>query len=165
MTDRTPQLARELYDTCTSQALIAALQRDLDARYGAEDDDQGWLGEVDVARTTPPAGVFLVARVEGEAVGCGALKALDAAGSVGEIKRMYVVPTARGRGISRLLLAALIEEARGFGYTRLQLETGTPQHEAVALYESSGWTRIEPYGRYKDSGFSVSFALDLTPAG
>jgi GNAT superfamily N-acetyltransferase len=91
------------------------------------------------------------------------VKPLDSDPSVGEIKRMYTRPRARRRGLSRLLLVELEARASALGYRRLQLETGTQQPEAMALYESHGWYRIEPYGHYKDSPQSVCFAKELDP--
>jgi GNAT superfamily N-acetyltransferase len=84
---------------------------------------------------------------------------------VGEVKRMYVVPTARRRGVSRRLLTGLEARAADLGYERLLLETGTPQPEAIALYESAGWDRIAPYGHWKDSPSSVCFGKDLAGPG
>jgi ribosomal protein S18 acetylase RimI-like enzyme len=68
---------------------------------------------------------------------------------VGEIKRMYVEPAFRGRGIGRRILAALEERGREAGYKRMWLETGTSQPEAVSLYEAAGYRRIAPYGFYR----------------
>jgi GNAT superfamily N-acetyltransferase len=92
-------------------------------------------------------------------VGCGALKRLDA--TTGEIKRMYTAPTGRRRGVARALLARLEDEARALGYVALQLETGGPQHEAVAMYESGGWTRIPGYGRYAGDPRTICFRKEL----
>jgi GNAT superfamily N-acetyltransferase len=81
------------------------------------------------------------------------------------VKRMYTVPTARRRGVSRLILERLEGIATELGYARLQLETGTEQPEALALYDSAGWVRITPYGRYKEDPTSVCYAKDLpTPS-
>ena len=110
---------------------------------------------------SPPQGCFVVAWLDDVAVGCGALKPLRAGERVGEIKRMHTLPSARRQGVSRALLAHLEDAARRLDYRRLQLETGTAQPEALALYEAHGWHRITPYGRYKDSGESVCFAKDL----
>jgi putative acetyltransferase len=79
----------------------------------------------------------------------------------GEIKRVYVVPEARGRGLSRLLMGTLLDLARGLGYTWLQLETGDVQPEAVGLYETSGWQRVANYGQYEDDPRSLCFGLDI----
>jgi GNAT superfamily N-acetyltransferase len=74
---------------------------------------------------------------------------------------MYTATSARRRGVSRAVLTRLEEIAAELGYRRIQLETGTAQPEAMALYASHGWRRIEPYGRYSDSPSSVCFAKDL----
>lgn len=97
-----------------------------------------------------PTGSFLVGEVDGVAVACGGVRACqDAVAGVGEIKRMYVDPAMRGRGLGRVLLAALEGEGLRLGYDRLWLETGTAQPEAVRLYETSGWTPIPKYGEYR----------------
>jgi GNAT superfamily N-acetyltransferase len=136
--------------------LIAALDADLDERY-AEDDAAGeepdreflnLLGE----HVSPPHGTVLLATLDGEAVGCGALRRHDE--DTGEVKRMYVAPSARGRGVARALLAALEAAGAELGYRRLVLETGMRQQEAMGLYESAGWTPIEPYGAYRTSSLS-----------
>jgi GNAT superfamily N-acetyltransferase len=148
------------FDDADAGRLVRMLFDDLNERYEDEDDgDDGWWAEVTVAKVAPPDGVFLVALWEGEAVGCGALKRLDAA--TGEVKRMYTAPAGRRRGVARAVRTRIEDEARTLGYSALQLETGGPQHEAVALYESAGWTRIPPYGRYRDDPRSICFRKDL----
>jgi GNAT superfamily N-acetyltransferase len=84
-----------------------------------------------------PRGRLLVARLGGEAVGVGALKPVDA--DTAEIKRMYVTPAARGRGIGRVLLQLLLEEAREEGFRLARLETANFMTEAHALYRSLGF--------------------------
>jgi GNAT superfamily N-acetyltransferase len=79
----------------------------------------------------------------------------------GEVKRLYVLPPARGRGLSRELMAAAELSAADAGYRALQLETGLRQPEAVALYERSGYHRVPPYGHYRDSPQSVCFRKSL----
>ena len=92
---------------------------------------------------SPPGGCF-VALYEGDrAVAGGGIKRLD--DGVGEIKRMYVVPDARGRGLARELLGALEAAARDLGYTRVRLDTGAEQPHAEALYRSAGYVDIEDY--------------------
>ena len=81
---------------------------------------------------------------------------------VGELKRMYVAPEVRGQGIGRALLARLEVEARALGLTRVVLETGTRQAEALALYRRAGFTEIAAYGEYTASaGTSVCMAKAL----
>jgi ribosomal protein S18 acetylase RimI-like enzyme len=74
---------------------------------------------------------------------------------------MFTAPAARGRGLARRMLAAVEESARAAGCSRLILETGDKQPEAIALYESSGYQRIEDFGYYKDEPDVLSFAKPL----
>jgi len=162
-------ITEEPYDGPLAAALVEQLLVDLNERYAdldaADDpDDDDYLAEVTPAMVQPPHGSFLVAWLEGEPAGCGALKPLDRDPAVGEIKRMYTAPTARRRGISRRLLTRLEEIAAELGYRRIQLETGLAQPEAIALYESAGWHRIAPYGHYQGSPQSVCFAKELDSA-
>jgi GNAT superfamily N-acetyltransferase len=162
------------YDDPVAVALVTALHHDINERYAYSmegwtdeqraEDDAAYLAEVTPELVRPPLGAFLVAWLGAEPAGCGALKPFDRAAGIGEIKRMYTAPTARRRGVSRLLLGALEARAVELGYGRLQLETGTAQPEALALYEAEGWHRITPYGRYKDEPDSVCFAKALTVA-
>lgn len=147
-------------DDPVARALVDHLFEELNERYGAEEDGgAGWYAEVTAEKVAPPDGVFLVARWDGEPVGCGAIKRLDA--GVGEVKRMYTAPAGRRKGVARSLLAQLEVEARALGYRALQLETGEEQPEAVALYDSAGWSRIPTYGRYRDDPRSICFRKDL----
>jgi GNAT superfamily N-acetyltransferase len=165
------ELSEEPYDGDVAAALVAALHAEIAERYADEiavmtdeerlDDDAAYFAEVTPASVTRPRGAFLVAWLDGEPVGCGAVQPFDGAAGVAEIKRMYTAPAARRRGVSRRLLSRLEEVGADLGYRRAQLETGRPQPEAIALYESAGWASIPPYGHYKDSPESVCFAKDL----
>jgi GNAT superfamily N-acetyltransferase len=92
---------------------------------------------------SPPGGVFVALYEDERAVAGGGVKRLD--DETCEIKRMYVVPEARGRGLARVLLAALEDAARGLGYTRVRLDTGRHQHAALRLYPSAGYLEIDDY--------------------
>lgn len=105
--------------------------------------------------------VFLVARLAGEAVGCGAIRALEVGAA--EVKRMYVREGFRRLGLGRRILAMLESTARETGVTRLRLETGPLQPEAVALYQSAGFVEIRPYGEYVGSDHSRCFEKHLPP--
>ncbi|MSO87585.1 MAG: GNAT family N-acetyltransferase [Acidimicrobiia bacterium] len=129
-----------------------------------EEDHAGYLAEISPDLVAHPHGTFVVAWLDGEPAGCGALKPLDAGSGVAEVKRMYTAPVARRRGVSRAVLSRLEAVAAALGYRTLQLETGTAQPEALALYASHGWHRIALYGRYQDDPDSVCFAKDLRPA-
>lgn len=87
---------------------------------------------------------FLVAFGSDEATGCGAVHLISP--DEAELKRMYVADAARGMGVGRALLVALEDAARELGAKRLVLETGVRQPEAIGLYESAGFERIEPFG-------------------
>ena len=143
-------------DSAVGAPLVSAQWSELMARYGVPDTTSDDLA---ADHLEPPDGGFLVAWDGGVAVGCGGVRRHD--GTTGEIKRMYVAPGARRRGISRALLRALEDRARAIGYTRLVLETGTKQPEAIALYESEGYARIEGYGYYRDAPQSRCYGKDL----
>jgi putative acetyltransferase len=96
---------------------------------------------------------FLVARLEGVAVGCGAL----VVGNDGEaeIKRMWVAPEARRQSVGRSVLAAIEREASAAGVRVIRLETGVRQPEALQLYRSSGYTDRGPFGAYRQDPLSA----------
>jgi ribosomal protein S18 acetylase RimI-like enzyme len=105
----------------------------------------------DIAELTPPAGLFLIARMEGRPVGCGALKLHP--GAPAELKRMWIARDARGMGLGRRLLAELEEHAGDAGVEILRLETNESLAEAIALYRSSGFLEVpafndEPYAHH-----------------
>ena len=129
--------------------LIAELDRDLLARY-----PQASVHGIDPA-AVEASGFFLIARLAGRAVGCGALRPL--APGVGEVKRMFVRPEARRRGIARRVLDRLEQMARERGIAALRLETGTRQPEAIALYEAAGYRRIPCFGEYAEDPFSLCY--------
>lgn len=140
--------------------LIGALDRELLTRYRGTPGEA--FSDVDPTHSehfTEPNGTFLVARFDDVAIGCGGIRRVDDA--TAEIKRMYVRPDMRGKGIARELLGALETWAMERGYTRIILESGTAQPDACALYESSGYDRIERYGVWKDSSESICYARDL----
>lgn len=109
--------------------------------------------------TADDMAVFVVAYADGQAVGCGGLRALDT--RHGEIKRMFVAPARRGSGVSTAILRRLEEEARRRGWDRLVLETGDRQPEAMRLYEREGYVSIPPFGYYADSPASRCYEKSL----
>ncbi len=148
------EIRDEPYDGPVAQRLIAAVQAEYVVRYGGPDE-----APVDPSEFAPPHGLFLVGYLGTEPVATGGLRR-SADGAV-ELKRMYVVPEARGKGLSRVMLAALEERARGLGATRVVLETGDRQPEAVGLYESSGYERTQGFGYYAGEPLSLSFEKRL----
>ena len=138
-------------------ALRDAQQAELATRYD---------GVADIEPVLPPDEMVatLLVRVGGDVAGCGSLREAPERGAgVGELKRMYVIPDFRGRGLSRTILQALEEIAVGRGLRRLVLETGVRQPEAIGLYRSAGYEQISNYGVYADEPNSVCFAKDLPP--
>lgn len=91
----------------------------------------------------PPSGAFLVGYLGSDPVACGGLKRLEP--HVAEIKRMYVAPSARSRGVARGLLVTLEDAARELGYTVVRLDTGHAQPHARTLYASAGYRTIPDY--------------------
>lgn len=151
------------YDHPDVRKLVADVQQVYVERYGDPDESA-----VDPADFLPPHGLFCVAYEDGGPVASGGWRARGASANDAslrtgdaELKRMYVVPKARGRGLARVMLAHLEEAARAAGRLRLVLETGDKQPEAIALYLSSGYTSIPGFGYYKDYASSLCFAKEL----
>ena len=134
-----------------ARALVAAMVAEMRPLYGPIDVSQA--PRADPADFSPPGGVFLVGRDrDGHPVCGGGVKRLD--DGVAEIKRMYVAPEERGRGVGRALLAALEDAARSLGYTRVRLDTGAKQPEAEAMYRRAGYREI---GDYNGNPFASFF--------
>jgi putative acetyltransferase len=147
------EIRRVELESPTAQKLIEALNADLRARY-PEGDGMHYF-RLDVHEVRPGRGAFVVAYDAEMPVGCGAVRTIDA--GVAEIKRMYVLPTVRGRGIARRMLEVLENEARAIGIQKLMLETGTRQPEAIALYSKTGYSRTGAFGEYPPSPLNVFF--------
>ena len=152
-----PRIDRVPEDDPGFVALVTAMVQEMIGLYG---------GDLGTWKLVPPGGAWVVLRSDdGEPVGCAGVIPLSVAvpGALptqGEVKRVYVVPSARGRGHSRQLMAAVTALAPSLGYTELWLETGDLQPIAVALYERLGWRSIPAYGPYADV-HSACFALTL----
>lgn len=141
-------IARERPDQPDVMRLIEALDAHAIALYPPESNHL-----LDVAALCDPAVTFLVVRAEGEAIGCGAI--LRDPRGWGEIKRMYVRPDQRGRGIGGRVLAELETTARASGLPLLRLETGIHNTEALALYRRAGFVEREAFGDYAPDPLSV----------
>lgn len=143
-------------DDPTVVALTTAALAEIDAHY------EGQPGSGAPPRAdefVPPAGVFLIAHVDDMPAGCGGLCRLEA--DTAEIRRMYVLPALRGRGVGRAILERLVGEARALGYRRVRLETGNRQTEAMRLYERAGFRRGDCWGPYVDDPRSRCYELEL----
>jgi putative acetyltransferase len=149
-------IARASLTGADAQALIQRLDAELAERYPDPEEQFFDLAEEDVA---DGRGVFLLARRGEEPVGCGAVRVLDPA--TGEIKRMYVAPSARGARIGAALIAELERHARGLGLRRMVLEAGKRQPEALRLYEREGYAPIPCFGQYEGSAASLCMGKTL----
>lgn len=125
-----------------ARACIDAYLHELDDRFEGGFDASRSVS-ADPGELMPPAGAFLVARLDGEAVGCGGLKITDP--GVGEIKRMWVAPSSRGLGIAQRLLDALESQAVAMRLDTIRLDTNRGLTEARALYARNGYHEIPPY--------------------
>jgi GNAT superfamily N-acetyltransferase len=151
------EIRRVRYDAMVSQALVAAAMLDLGERYEGDGDGT----PVTAADFEPPAGAFLVAYLGDEPVACAGWRSYGEDGTVAELKRMFTLPAARRHGVARKMLAAVEDSARSYGRTRMILETGSRQPEAIKLYQSSGYEHIEHFGHYRDAPDVVSLGRDL----
>jgi GNAT superfamily N-acetyltransferase len=129
-------------DAPDAAGIIDAMTHEVSALYGGDMSGPG-TPSATPQDFAPPGGRFVVLYEDGRPVAGGGVKAL--APDVGEIKRMYVVPEARGRGIARALLTALEDAARDCGHRTVRLDTGRLQTSARALYESAGYRPIPDY--------------------
>jgi GNAT superfamily N-acetyltransferase len=141
--------------------LIEEVQQEYVVRYGGRDDTP-----LEPTTFDPPGGAFYVGYLADEPVVTGAWRRRDDVEAFGtaataEIKRMYVVAARRGQGLARAMLAHLEETARAAGAEVMILETGLAQPEAIALYESSGYTPIPGFGHYAWSPANRCFARSL----
>jgi DNA-binding MarR family transcriptional regulator/GNAT superfamily N-acetyltransferase len=129
-------------DSCDARWCLEAYFNELAVRFETG-FDATQSNSAGVEELTPPAGCFVIARLDGAPAGCGALKVNDA--YIGEIKRMWTAPSARGLGVARRVLDALEAKATEVGITTLRLETNKDLHEAQALYRGSGYKEVAPF--------------------
>lgn len=128
-------------DLSPGRELMAELNDLLDAQYPGRVVRPGSVTTPD--EMVPPGGTFLIGYEGDRAVAIGGLRRLGE--GLGEIKRMYVAPDARSRGIGRALLTALEDAARALGYQRVRLDAGPEQKHSRVLFENTGYTEIEKY--------------------
>ena len=147
----------EPFDSPDAVALCTAQQAEMLELYEGEAD----IGPSrDATQFVPPRGIFLVVRDDdGEALACGGVTRYDE--SRGELKRMYVKPAARGRGLGRLLLDELERHACELGFASLVLETGDRSDAALALYRRSGFESIGCWPPYDSRDLSLCFEKEL----
>ncbi len=156
-------IAAERPDQPDVVALLARLDDYLAGLYAPEDNHI-----LSPAQLLSPQVHFVVARVGGRAVGCGAVRRMPGEPATGgqpygEVKRMVVDEAYRGRRIGARLLATLEEGLRGEGIGWALLETGRDQHQALRLYRRAGYAPRAPFGGYPDNGLSVFMHKRLAP--
>ena len=142
------EVRAEAPDSADARDCLNSYFQELAARFESgfdADADQSAL----VEDMTPPSGLFVIARLEGDAVGCGGFKRIGEA--TGEIKRVWTAPAARGIGVARRMLRALEAAAREAGVKTLRLDTNRALTEAHALYRSEGYLEI---ARFNDNSYA-----------
>lgn len=157
------QIRQVPYDHPDAAKLDAEVQLEYAARYESEGD----ATVLHPRMFDPPHGIyFLVYDADDRPIATGGWRSQETndegySDGDAEIKRMYVTVEARGLGLARRILARLEESARAAGRTRMVLETGTKQPEAIALYRSSGYTDCSKFGHYRDDPLSICLAKPL----
>jgi GNAT superfamily N-acetyltransferase len=136
-------------DDPAARALVAGMEAWVTENFGPTTPDR--TSTVTASEMAPPDGTFVVLYEDGEAVAGGGVRRLS--DGVAEIKRMFVVPAARGRGHGRRVLVALEEAAAELGYTRLRLDTAQSLTTAIALYRSAGYRDIPDYNGNRYASF------------
>lgn len=146
--EQVKQLFREYY---------AFLARDhgLDISYQGVEDELATLPGKFIA----PQGRLIMAVEAGQAVGCAALRPIDA--QVCELKRMFVQPQFRGQGVGRALAQRLIQDARSIGYHSMRLDTGNFLTAAIKLYQSLGFQYIAPYNDLPEDIRRIAIFMEL----
>jgi DNA-binding MarR family transcriptional regulator/predicted GNAT family N-acyltransferase len=142
------KVAAESADGADARLCLDAYFRELAARFESG-FDAGADGSAHVEDMTPPSGLFVIARLDGDAVGCGGLKRMDK--GTGEIKRVWTAPSARGIGVARRMLRTLEAAAREKGLKTLRLDTNRALTEAHALYRSEGYREV---ARFNDNPYA-----------
>jgi putative acetyltransferase len=137
------------------QQLVAELDKELAVRDG---DDHAFYAQFNKTANLQHT---IVAYNNGEPVGCGAIRQLAGHEATMEVKRMFVAPAHRGKGIASAILNELENCTAELGFKKCMLETGQNQPEAIQLYTKSGYRRIPNYGQYADVYNSVCFEKEV----
>jgi GNAT superfamily N-acetyltransferase len=139
-----------------SLRLIRELTVELSSLY----EDDGGANSFDPHKPGDRRSAFVVARLDGRAIGCGAIRPFTT--ETAEVKRMYVAPEVRKVGIGARILSKLESVAKELGYQRLRLETGLKQPGAIALYEAAGFSKVKCHGEYANNPMSICFEKELS---
>ena len=138
----------------TALTLVDELERELRRDYPPH-----YIHELDVKSFEEQQGIFLVCVDDNEPIGCLGLRPLNL--ETGELKRMYVRPNFRGRGVGKTMLTEMEKEAAYRGFRCIVLETGNQQHTAINLYQANGYEETPPYNQASDGPASVCFCKTL----
>jgi N-acetylglutamate synthase-like GNAT family acetyltransferase len=149
-------IAAEPFDSADARRLITSLDEHLATRYPPA---QRFGPNLKPEQIAAGLGTFVIARADGRAVGCGALRKLDETSA--EVKRMYVEPELRGHGVAKKILEHLEGVGRQLGVHRLVLETGIYQAEAIGFYHQAGFEPVRCWGEYAESVTSVCFGKTI----
>jgi GNAT superfamily N-acetyltransferase len=144
------EVRSEAADSLVAVRLVEAMVTEMEELYDLR-AGTGLGLSAPPADFSPPGGAFLVVYEDGKPVAGGGVKRDE--DGIAEIKRMYVAPGARRRGLGRRLLEALEEEARSLGYARIRLDTGARQPEARAMYERAGYHAVDDYNGNPQASF------------
>jgi GNAT superfamily N-acetyltransferase len=150
------------YRDPVAHELVERVQQEYVRRYGGRDG-----AVVDPAEFEPPLGSFLVAEVDGVPAACGGWRVHDDGGAPGtvEVKRVYVEPAFRRRGLAALVMTAIEEDAAAAGHRAVVLNSGNRQPEALALYAGLGYAPIPGYGVYAGMPGAVFLGKELGGRG
>jgi GNAT superfamily N-acetyltransferase len=137
-------------DSDDAVALITALEAQLDPLY-----PHASRHGLSVQQLLDQAVAFFLLRADDAPAACGGVKLFGT--DYGEVKRMYVRPQFRGCGFAKAILTHLADYTQALGVPLLRLETGVYQREAIGLYERMGFSRISPFGEYREDPLSLFF--------
>jgi GNAT superfamily N-acetyltransferase len=140
------------FDEPPASDLVQQMREEMAEIYAGLDIDNEEMPKAGAAELGPPGGTFVVGFEHGIPVCCGGIKQLPDGAC--EIKRMFVVAEARGRGVARALLAELEQRARSLGYALARLDNGPRQRQAQRIYEAAGY---EPIGNFNDNPVASYF--------
>jgi GNAT superfamily N-acetyltransferase len=153
------EVVERAYDQADAVHLVASLFDEQVHRYGFADPV-----DADPAVYRPPLGLFLVAYIAGVPGACGGYRPYDPGAVTVEIKKLYTVPTWRGRGLGRLVLTLLEEDAARRGAHVAVLETGVRNHAALALFQRAGYSPTAQYVNGRDPNINRAFIKEIPGA-
>jgi ribosomal protein S18 acetylase RimI-like enzyme len=157
--DYNPMTVSEILAASPDSPDAVALIGELDAHLGSRGYPFTSRHGYSVEKLLREGVAFFVSRCDGSAAGCGGVQLYGT--EYAELKRMYVRPAFRGRGLGRSMLIHLAEFSRKSGAMTLRLETGIHEDAAIGLYESFGFQRRAPFGEYRDDPFSLLYEKTL----